>query len=83
MLVFDGAKNIEVAPNQCVLKTVHEDTLFYQISPAFDRNHNLLKELYYCKFHVRDLPKKIKECEKVSQVKEDDLINFPKFTKNT
>ena len=82
LLVFDGAKNIEVAPHQCVLKPIMHDTLYYQISPATDRNHNLLQQLQYCKFHVRDLPKKIQESDKVAQVNQNDLINFPKFTKN-
>ena len=59
-----------------------DDTLYYQITPATDRNYNLLHDLQYCKFHVRELPKKIQESEKVAQVTQNDLINFPKFTKN-
>ena len=82
LLVFDGAKNVEVAPQQCVLKLQNEDPLYYFINPAIDRNYNLLKDLQYCKFHVKDLPKKIQSCNAVAQVSPTDLINFPKFTKS-
>ena len=65
-----------------MLKLQNDDPLYYFINPAIDRNYNLLKDLQYCKFHVRDLPKKIQTCNSVAQVKPADLINFPKFTKS-
>jgi hypothetical protein len=83
MMVFDGSRNIEVEPQQCTLKVMNEDPFYYYVNPAKDRNVVLLEDLQNCLYHVRDLPDKIRSQHSVGEIKPEDLVNFPKFTKNS
>ena len=47
---------------------------YFYINPAKDRNYQLLQELAYHKFHLRDLPSRMKD-------KFGELTKFPQFTK--
>jgi hypothetical protein len=49
-----------------------------------DRNAHLLREMLYHRFHVRDLPARIKDQHTlpVSDIKPKDLISFPRFSKS-
>ncbi len=59
-------------------------SVFYFIDPTQDRNHRLLEQVGQHKFHLNELPEKIKEQKvmKGSEIKPKNLVNFPKFTKN-
>ena len=101
MLVFDGAQNVEVQPDQSVLKLQNleqQETggdrgpeggpgaarrLYYQVNPVPDRNARLLYDMVYHRFHVRELPARIKRQQTLpaSDIKAKDLVSFPRFTK--
>jgi len=46
------------------------------MQPAEDRNYKLLKDLIYHKFHLKELPERIRNQDIISssKVKPDDLV---------
>ena len=64
MLVFDGAKNIKIKPNESVLnvkgyimEVLGEQQLriYNYINPAKDRNFEILEDLTFHKLGIRDV----------------------------
>ena len=74
ILVFDGAKNIEVGPRECLLQgqpfNADKERIryYYHIKPASDRTQNLLSDVTSHKVPLREIPQHLRDIDQNNPV---------------